>query len=76
MYSPRQPWRRRPPGRVTSAPFALTGWQQWSHPSVPVQVGADGAVTVTVTGSLSGGAWGAVDEVQLVRAHPTVDRQR
>ncbi|CAL8976368.1 hypothetical protein CELL_02292 [Cellulomonas sp. T2.31MG-18] len=59
---------------TTTARFALTGWQQWSHPSVPVQVGADGAVTVTVTGSLSAGAWGAVDDVRLVRAHPTVDR--
>ena len=34
---------------TTSAAFALTGWQQWSHPSLPVQVGSDGAVTVTVT---------------------------
>ena len=59
---------------TTAAPFALTGWQQWSHPSVPVQVGADGAVTVTVTGALSAGAWGAVDDLRLVKAHPTVDR--
>ncbi|WP_147794944.1 glycosyl hydrolase 53 family protein [Cellulomonas sp. Y8] len=51
----------------TSAPFALTGWKAWSTPSVPVTVGADGAATVSVTATLSGGAWGTVDEVRLVR---------
>ncbi|WP_217616452.1 glycosyl hydrolase 53 family protein [Cellulomonas sp. GbtcB1] len=51
----------------TSAPFALTGWKAWSTPSVPVAVGADGVATVSVTATLSGGAWGTVDEVRLVR---------
>lgn len=51
----------------TSAPFALTGWKAWSTPSVPVTVGADGVATVSVTGTLSAGAWGTVDEVRLVR---------
>jgi arabinogalactan endo-1,4-beta-galactosidase len=55
-------------GTATSAPFALTGWRVWSSPSVPVHVGADGTATVSVTGTLSGGAWGTVDELRLVRA--------
>lgn len=50
-----------------SAPFALTGWKAWSTPSVPVTVGADGVATVSVTATLSAGAWGTVDEVRLVR---------
>jgi len=50
-----------------SAPFALTGWKAWSTPSVPLTVGADGVATVSVTATLSGGAWGTVDEVRLVR---------
>jgi arabinogalactan endo-1,4-beta-galactosidase len=55
-------------GMPTSAPFSLTGWRVWSSPSVPVHVGADGTATVSVTGTLSGGAWGTVDELRLVRA--------
>jgi arabinogalactan endo-1,4-beta-galactosidase len=52
---------------TTSEPFALTGWKAWSRPAVPVTVGADGTVTVSVTGTLSAGAWGTVDEVRLTR---------
>jgi arabinogalactan endo-1,4-beta-galactosidase len=55
-------------GTSTSAPFALTGWRVWSRPVVPVHVGSDGVATVSVTASLSGGAWGTVDELRLVRA--------
>jgi arabinogalactan endo-1,4-beta-galactosidase len=55
-------------GVPTSAPFSLTGWRVWSSPSVPVHVGADGTATVSVTATLSGGAWGTVDELRLVRA--------
>jgi len=53
---------------TTSAPFALTGWRVWSTPSVPVEVGPDGTATVDVTATLSGGAWGTVDDLRLVRA--------
>ena len=55
------------PAGSASAPFALTGWKAWSTPSVPVTVGADGVATVSVAATLSGGAWGTVDEVRLVR---------
>ncbi|MGN8244741.1 glycosyl hydrolase 53 family protein [Cellulomonas soli] len=59
---------------TTSAPFALTGWRVWNSPQVPVEVGADGLVTVGVSAVLTGGAWGTVDDVRLVRAAgPTSD---
>ena len=52
---------------TTSAPFALTGWRLWNSPQVPVEVGADGLVTLGVDAALSGGAWGTVDDVRLIR---------
>lgn len=52
---------------TVSEPFALTGWQEWSTPVVsPVRVGDDGVVTVSVAGTLAGGAWGTIDDVRLV----------
>jgi arabinogalactan endo-1,4-beta-galactosidase len=48
--------------------FALDGWRIWSTPTTgAVQVGADGVANVRVTGSLPAGAWGTLDDLELVR---------
>ncbi|MFT4258993.1 glycosyl hydrolase 53 family protein [Microbacterium sp.] len=48
--------------------FGLDGWRAWSTPATaPVEVGDDGTLTVTVTGSLPAGAWGTLDDFELVR---------
>ncbi|KJL41907.1 glycosyl hydrolase 53 family protein [Microbacterium trichothecenolyticum] len=53
-------------------PFSMDGWRNWSAPtSAPIDVPAGGSVTVTVTATLSGGAWGTIDDIELVRATPT-----
>ncbi|MFB7886035.1 glycosyl hydrolase 53 family protein [Microbacterium sp. NPDC056057] len=55
-----------------SVPFSMDGWRNWSVPTTaPIDVPAGGSVTVTVTAALSGGAWGTIDDVELVRATPT-----
>ncbi|MFF2488178.1 glycosyl hydrolase 53 family protein [Microbacterium sp. NPDC058062] len=55
-----------------SIPFSMDGWRNWSVPATaPIDVPAGGSVTVTVTAALSGGAWGTIDDVELVRATPT-----
>lgn len=55
-----------------SVPFSMDGWRAWSVPTTePVDVPAGGSVTVTVTATLAGGAWGTIDDVELVRAAPT-----
>lgn len=52
-----------------SAPFAMTGWQNWSTPTTaPVTVSEGGSATVTIRVSLPAGAWGTIDDLQLVRA--------
>jgi len=54
----------------TSAPaaFALEGWRIWSIPTTgALQVGADGVATVHVAASLPAGAWGTLDDLELVR---------
>lgn len=49
--------------------FGLEGWRTWSSPTTePVEVDDDGTLTVSVTASLPGGAWGTLDDFELVRA--------
>lgn len=55
-----------------SVPFSMDGWRTWSMPTTaPIDVAAGDSVTVTVTASLNGGAWGTIDDLELVRAAPT-----
>ncbi|MFE5407900.1 glycosyl hydrolase 53 family protein [Microbacterium sp. NPDC056569] len=55
-----------------SVPFSMDGWRNWSMPATaPIDVAAGGSVTVTVTATLAGGAWGTIDDLELVRAAPT-----
>lgn len=59
---------------TVDAALGLDGWQAWRTGTTPVfTVGADGALTVAVAGSLAAGAWGTVDDVRLVRAGDRVD---
>ena len=52
---------------TVSQDFTLSGWQDWQYPqTAPITVAADGVVTVRAELSLSGGAWGALDNVSLV----------
>ncbi|MCT9820599.1 Ig-like domain-containing protein [Microbacterium sp. W1N] len=52
-----------------SAPFALTGWRNWSVPTTDaITVGTGGSATVTVTATLPAGAWGTLDDLVLTRA--------
>jgi arabinogalactan endo-1,4-beta-galactosidase len=54
-------------GRQEAA-FALDGWRVWSEAATaPLAVGSDGSVTVAVTGALPAGAWGTLDDLELVR---------
>ncbi|MFA4897616.1 MULTISPECIES: glycosyl hydrolase 53 family protein [Microbacterium] len=51
-----------------SVTFALDGWRAWSTPTTgAVYIGADDRAVVTVKGELPGGAWGTVDDLELVR---------
>jgi len=51
-----------------SADFALDGWRVWSTPATEaVAVGADGTATVRIAASLPAGAWGTLDDLELVR---------
>lgn len=55
-------------GDIQSAPFAMTGWRNWSVPTTgAVTVEAGGSATVTLTVSLPAAAWGTVDDFELVR---------
>ncbi|MFC8681623.1 glycosyl hydrolase 53 family protein [Microbacterium ureisolvens] len=54
-----------------SVPFSMDGWRNWSQPATaPIEVPAGGSVTVTITATLAAGAWGTIDDVELVRAAP------
>ncbi|MGI9822139.1 glycosyl hydrolase 53 family protein [Agromyces sp. Marseille-Q5079] len=54
-----------------SAPMEFTAWNEFHTATVPsVVVGADGVVTVSAAFSLSGGAWGVLDDVRLVAVEP------
>ncbi|UYK41119.1 glycosyl hydrolase 53 family protein [Microbacterium terricola] len=58
-------------GATAGAPFAMTGWRQWSTPTTaPVAVAAGETVTVTISATLSAGAWGTLDDVVLARLAP------
>lgn len=54
--------------------IGLNGWKVWDTASVPVTVGDDGTVTVTIRGDLGAGDWGSVDEVTLTRDTKTADK--
>jgi arabinogalactan endo-1,4-beta-galactosidase len=52
-----------------SAPFAMNGWSNWSNPVTgAVTVAEGGSATVTFSASLPAGAWGTIDDFELVRA--------
>lgn len=52
---------------TVSADFALSGYANWQNPvTEPINVGADGVVTVRADLTLSGGAWGTLDSFSLV----------
>lgn len=56
-------------GATATAPFAMTGWRNWSTPRTDaVEVVAGDTVTVRISASLPAGAWGTLDDVTLVRA--------
>lgn len=59
----------------SSARFALDGWRAWSTPiTEPVYIGAGERATVTVAADLPAGAWGTLDDLELVRvAGPSDD---
>lgn len=51
---------------TTRGDLALNGWQQWATATVEnVTVPDDGTITVTLTGELTGNAWGTLDNVVL-----------
>lgn len=51
-----------------AAAFALDGWRVWSTPTTQaLQVGADGVATVRISAGLPAGAWGTIDDLELVR---------
>lgn len=57
-----------PGATPAAADFALDGWRVWSSPATAAtQVGADGEATVRITATLPGGAWGTLDDLELVR---------
>lgn len=52
---------------TVSAPFELSGYENWQTPQTDVlTVAADGVVTVRVEATLSAGAWGTVDEFSFL----------
>jgi arabinogalactan endo-1,4-beta-galactosidase len=67
-----------PDGRVTLAlsaagvaadpvDFALAGWREWSTSTTAgVQIGPDGRAVVRITAQLPAGAWGTIDDIELV----------
>jgi len=55
-----------------STPFELNGWTAWFKATTPVvTVGVDGTATVRVDASLSAGAWGTMDDFELIKAPAT-----
>ncbi|MGM7667712.1 glycosyl hydrolase 53 family protein [Microbacterium sp. A93] len=52
----------------TPVAFTLDGWRAWSTPTTEaVHVGADGVATLSLTGALPAGAWGTMDDFELVQ---------
>jgi arabinogalactan endo-1,4-beta-galactosidase len=63
-----------PGGQTASAPFAMNGWRTWSTPTTgAVAVAAGDTVTVRISAGLPAGAWGTIDDVQLVKAVTPAD---
>ena len=57
-----------------SAPFTLSGYEGWQNPRTPIVTVAEGqSVTVSATFSLTDGAWGTIDEFELVEVTPVVE---
>lgn len=57
-----------------SADFRLQGFANWQNPqTAPITVGADGVVVVSASLDLSGGAWGSLDDVELVAVPAAVE---
>ncbi|WP_084038184.1 glycosyl hydrolase 53 family protein [Demequina sp. NBRC 110053] len=57
-----------------SAPFSLSGYEGWHSPRTPVvSVAAGQTVTVSATFDLTAGAWGTIDQFQLVEVTPVVE---
>ncbi|WP_265522441.1 glycosyl hydrolase 53 family protein [Oerskovia flava] len=57
-----------------SADFGLEGFVNWQTPqTAPLNVGADGVVTVSANLALSGGAWGTMDNFALVADAPAAE---
>ena len=57
-----------------SAPFTLSGYEGWQNPRTPIVTVAEGqSVTVSATFSLKDGAWGTIDEFELVEVTPVVE---
>lgn len=51
-----------------AAAFDFDGWRVWSTPTTEaLQVGADGTAVVRVSAMLPAGAWGTIDDLELVR---------
>ena len=60
-------------GTVSSAPITLTTHQHYSTATTgDIVVGDDGIVTVSAAYTLSGGAWGNLDDIQLTRVESVV----
>ncbi|APH43800.1 hypothetical protein BMW26_01625 [Microbacterium sp. 1.5R] len=52
-----------------AAAFGFDGWRVWSTPMTEaLQVGPDGTAVVRVSAALPAGAWGTIDDLELVRA--------
>lgn len=51
-----------------AAAFGFDGWRVWSTPTTEaLQVGAEGTATVRISAALPAGAWGTIDDLELVR---------
>ncbi|WP_394194895.1 glycosyl hydrolase 53 family protein [Microbacterium foliorum] len=51
-----------------AAAFGFDGWRVWSTPMTEaLQVGPDGTAVVRVSAALPAGAWGTIDDLELVR---------
>ncbi|AXL11009.1 arabinogalactan endo-1,4-beta-galactosidase [Microbacterium foliorum] len=52
-----------------AAAFGFDGWRVWSTPTTDaLQIGADGTAVVRIAATLPAGAWGTLDDLELVRA--------
>jgi arabinogalactan endo-1,4-beta-galactosidase len=56
-----------PGATPASTPFALDGWRVWSTPQTSAVSVDGGSATVRITATLPAGAWGTLDDLELVR---------